>query len=400
MMDKIEEVLTRGVEKVYPSKEELEKVLSSGKKIRLYQGFDPTGTQLHIGHMAGLMKLRQFQKLGHHVIFLIGDGTGQAGDPSGRTAPRENFYSNEELRTNAKDYVLQASKIVDFEGDNPAEILYNSDWLNKLNLVDILNIAGHFSLQQLEERDLFAERKKKGETINMREFFYPFLQGYDSVAMNVDLEIGGSDQMFNMMCGRQLVKEVQGREKFVLTTPLLSDSQGNKIGKSEGNVIALTALANDFYGMIMSAGDDLIIKLFTCLTAVPLEEIEEMEKQIKSGENPMIFKKKLAFTLTEMLNDKNSAQEAQEEFEKIFQKREAPEDNILNFETTKTKMNIIDLLTESNLAPSRSEAKRLIEQKAVDIDNKVVDNVREEIRLQNGMIVKVGKRKFSKIMLK
>src|SRR3990170_3778877 len=160
-MDQIDELLTRGVEKIYPAKEDLEKVLRSGKKLRLYQGFDPSGIELHIGHLVGLLKLRQFQRLGHHVIFLIGDGTGQAGDPSGKTRTREKFLSNEELRNNAKDFVMQAAKIIDFEGENKAEILYNGDRLNKLNLKDLLEIAGHFTLQQLEERDLYEERKKK-----------------------------------------------------------------------------------------------------------------------------------------------------------------------------------------------------------------------------------------------
>src|SRR3989338_11380002 len=187
----IKETLSRAVDNIYPSRAELEKVLRSGQKIRLFQGFDPSGIQLHIGHLVGLLKLSQFQKLGHHVIFLIGDGTGQAGDPSGKLRTRDKFLSLQELRENARDYILQAAKVINFEGENKAEILYNGDWLNKLTLIDILEIAGHFTLQQLEERDLYADRKRRGEDINMREFMYPLLQGYDSVAMKVDLEIGG-----------------------------------------------------------------------------------------------------------------------------------------------------------------------------------------------------------------
>ncbi|MCL5675771.1 MAG: tyrosine--tRNA ligase [Patescibacteria group bacterium] len=319
-MDKIDELLTRGVANIYPSKEALERVLRSGKKLRLYQGFDPSGIQLHIGHMTGLKKLRQWQELGHEVIFLIGDGTGQAGDPSGKKRAREKYLSNKELRENARDYVLQAGKIVDFKGKNPAKILYNGDWLNKLTLVDILDIASHFSLQQMEERDMFVERKKRGEPINLREFLYPLLQGYDSVAMQVDLELGGEDQTFNMLCGRSLVKDYLHKEKFVITTPLLTDSSGNKIGKTEGNVIALTAPPNDFYGMIMSLGDDVIVKCFEYLTDLPMEEIKKIEKKIASGENPMTFKKKLAFTLTAMLNSDDATINAQEEFEEWYKK--------------------------------------------------------------------------------
>src|SRR3989338_10290047 len=198
-MDAIDNLLSRGVDTIYPNREALETVLRSGKKLRLYQGFDPTGTQLHIGHAVGFRKLRQWQDLGHHVIFLIGDGTGQAGDPSGKTKARDKFLTRDELRANALDYVKQAGKIVRFEGKNPVEILFNGDWLNKLTLVEILNIMDHVSFQQIFERDLFQERLKLGEEIKYREFFYPLLQGYDSVAMEVDLELGGSDQTFNML---------------------------------------------------------------------------------------------------------------------------------------------------------------------------------------------------------
>lgn len=392
-MDKIDELLTRGVDKIYPSRDALEKVLRSGKKLRLYQGFDPTGTLLHIGHMTGLRKLRQWQDLGHHVIFLIGDGTGQAGDPSGKTRSRETYLTNRELRENAKDYVLQAKKVVRFDGENPVEILYNGDWLNKLGLVDILNIAGRFSLQQMEERDMFVERKKKGEPINLREFLYPLLQGYDSVAMKVDLELGGSDQTFNMLCGRTLVKAYLNKEKFVMTTPLLTDNQGKKIGKTEGNVIALNSPPNQFYGMIMSLSDDVIVKSFEYLTEEPMEEIKNMAMKIKSGENPMIYKKKLAFTLTAMLNSKKEAEEAENYFQSAFQERKTPGE-IPSYPFGKDQ-NIVDILVNSKLTQSRGEAKRLIEGKAVELDGKIIDNPQSMVIPGT---LKVGKRRFLKIV--
>ena len=393
-MDKIDELLTRRVEKIYPNREALEKTLRSGKKLRLYQGFDPTGTQLHIGHMTGLMKLRQFQNLGHHIIFLIGDGTGQAGDPSGKDKAREKFLTRDQLRANAKDYVMQASKIVRFDGKNPAEILYNSDWLNKLTLVDILNIAQHFSLQQLEERDLFDKRKKRGESINMREFLYPLLQGYDSVAMNVDLELGGSDQMFNMLCGRTLVKAMLGKEKFVMTTPLLTDSQGNKIGKTEGNVIALTTPPNDFYGMIMSLSDDVIVKSFELLTEIPMDEV----RKIKAMVSPMVLKKRLAFELTKMLNNKTLAIKAQKEFERVFQKRKLPSE-IPTVKLKAGKWNIIDLLVATKLCSSRSEAKRLIKQGGIEIDKIKVQSSKFKVEIKDEMIIRAGKRKFVRLRI-
>lgn len=399
-IDRIEEVLMRGVEKIYPSKDLFEKVLRGGKKLRLYQGFDPTGTQLHIGHMTGLMKLRQFQALGHRVIFVIGDGTGQAGDPSGKKSAREKFFTNKELRANAKDYVMQASKIVSFEGENPAKIKYNSKWLNKLKLVDILDIAENFSLQQLEERDLFVERKKRGESINMREFLYPLLQGYDSVHMKVDLEIGGSDQMFNMLCGRTLVKNILGKEKFVLTTPLLTDSHGNKIGKSENNVIALTAKPNELYGMIMNLDDGVIIKCLELLTEVPLNEIKNISKKISSGENPMVYKRKLAFEMVSMLNSEAEAHNAEAEFNRVFVNRQIPFD-IPEYKANKPVCeSLAALLIDVKFAPSNSEARRLISQGGVKIDGVKITEDREKLCLHDGMVVQVGKRRFVKIKIR
>lgn len=397
-MDAIDELLTRGVDNIYPTREVLEKVLRSGKKLKLYQGFDPTGIQLHIGHMTGLMKLRQFQKLGHHVIFLIGDGTGQAGDPSGKARSRKKYLSLKDLKENAKDYVMQASKIIDFSGANKAEILYNSDWLNKLDLPGLLDLAGHFSLQYLKERDLYYDREKKGLEINFREFLYPLLQGYDSVAMNVDLELGGSDQMFNMLAGRKLVREYLNKEKYVMTTPLLTDSQGKKIGKTEGNVIALTAEPGDFYGMIMNLPDEIIVKCFEYITDLPMDEVSAIYKKIKSGENPMLYKKKLAYTLTALLNDENAARTAEETFEKVVQKGDNPQLIPEVAVTTKT-FDIIDFLVVNGLVKSRSEAKRLVEQGGVQAGNRRVNDYSIPIPVINGMVIKAGKRKFIKILI-
>lgn len=397
-MDKIDELLTRGVDNIYPSKEALEKVVRRGKKLRLYQGFDPSGIQLHIGHMTGLMKLRQFQELGHNVIFLIGDGTGQAGDPSGKSRTREKFLTNEELRKNAKDYVLQAGKIVRFKGVNAAEILYNGDWLNKLNLIDILEISGHFSLQYLEERDLYEQRKKEGSEINFREFMYPLLQGYDSVAMKVDLELGGSDQMFNMLAGRKLVREMQGREKFVMTTPLLTDASGKKIGKTEGNVIALTSKPSDLYGMIMSLPDDVIGKAFEYITDLTMEEVIRINNDIKSGKNPMQSKKLLAYTLTKMLNDEDEAKKAQEYFETTFQKKELTgEIQSIKFKIGET-ITVRNLLTQTNLAASGLDAKRLVSSGSVDINGVRITDPHETITPEIGTIVKVGKHRIIKLI--
>lgn len=389
-MDPITHLLTRGVDTIYPNLEALEQVLRSGKKLRLYQGFDPTGTQLHIGHAVGFRKLRQWQDLGHHVIFLVGDGTGLAGDPSGKMKARGRFMSRQELRDNAKSYLMQASKIVRFDGDNPIEILYNGDWLTELKLEDMLGIAQHFTVQQMIERDMYQERIKAGDPINLREFLYPLLQGYDSVAMNVDLEQGGVDQTFNMLAGRTLVKAMQGREKFVMTVPLLADAKGVKIGKTEGNVIGLTDAPNDFFGKIMALGDDAIIPSFTLLTNVPIEEIESMSKELR----PIDFKKKLAFELTKQFNTEETARNAQTEFETRFQKHdlEASELPTLSLHTVKTNPTIIDIVVGGGMVASRSEAKRLVEQKAIKINNEIVTSFNKPMTLISGATIAVGRK--------
>lgn len=393
-MDEIDHLLKRGVDTIYPSREALEKVLRSGKKLRLYQGFDPTGSQLHIGHAVAIRKLRQWQNLGHHVIFLIGDGTGQAGDPSGKTKSREKFMTREELRANAKDYVKQASKIVRFDGDNPIEILYNGDWLNKLTLVDILDIASHFSWQQLAERDLYQERIKRGETLNFREALYPLLQGYDSVAMNVDLELGGTDQTFNMLAGRQLVQQMLHKEKFVMTVPLLTDARGVKIGKTEGNVIGITDEPTDFYGKIMALGDDAIIPCFTLLTDISDGDISDTQTKMKAGDNPMTFKKQLAFELTKQFNSESDAQKAQSEFETRFQKGQVAQSDLpkVSLNTLKTGSSIADTLVAFGLASSKSEAKRLVEQKAVKINGVLVIPSKNPAVLSPRDTIEVGRK--------
>ncbi|OGJ04149.1 tyrosine--tRNA ligase [Candidatus Nomurabacteria bacterium RIFCSPLOWO2_12_FULL_41_10] len=390
--DKIDELLTRGVDKIYPSPEALEQVLRSGKKIKLYQGFDPTGNKLHIGHMVGLRKHRQWQDLGHEVIFLIGDGTGEAGDPTGKKKTREKFFTSRELRANAKYYLIQASKVVRFDGPNPIKILYNGDWLNKLTKTDILNIAQNFSVQQMIERDMYQERLKAGEEINLREFLYPLLQAYDSVAMDVDLELGGSDQTFNMLAGRTLMKKMKGKEKFVMTTPLLSDSKGVKIGKSEGNVIGLTDEPNDLFGKIMSLGDDAIIPMFTLLTDVLMEEINSFD--IKK--NPMDLKKKIAHILVSSLYSEKEAQEAEENFIKTFQKREIPE------EMEEIKYNKGELLSEvlvkNKVLSSKSQWRRLVLENAVH-DLEKNENITDvNLKVSENLTLKIGKKIFVKII--
>ncbi|OGI85832.1 tyrosine--tRNA ligase [Candidatus Nomurabacteria bacterium RIFCSPLOWO2_01_FULL_39_17] len=385
---KIDELLTRGVDKIYPSKESLKQILLSGKKLKLYQGFDPTSNKLHIGHMVGLRKHRQWQDLGHEVIFLIGDGTGEAGDPTGKKKTREKFFTSEELRANAKDYLTQAKKIVHFHGNNPIKVMYNGDWLNKLTKTEILNIAQHFSVQQLIERDMFQERLKEGVSINLREFLYPLLQAYDSVAMDVNLELGGSDQTFNMLAGRALMKAMKGKEKFVMTTPLLSDSKGIKIGKSEDNVIGLTDEPNDLFGKIMALGDDAIIPMFTLLTDVPDEEIRNFNLK----KNAMNLKKRIAFILVTTLHGEKEAKEAEKSFTNTFQKGEIPQD----IKEIILKGRPIDIIIASGVVKTTSAARRLLGDGAVTdlINNKKIILKDEFV---SGHVYKIGKHGFIRI---
>lgn len=394
-MDKIEEVLTRGVEKIYPSKEALEKVLRSGKKIRLYQGFDPSMPNLHLGNIVGVLKLKQFQDLGHEVIFLVGDFTGMVGDPTDKKSSRPQLTRKQVLE-NCKNWKEQAGKILEFSGKNPAKFLYNSQWLSKLSFNELLNLAHHLTYQQTIKRDMFRERLKQGRDLYLHEFLYPLMQGYDSVHMDVDLEIGGSDQMFNMLVGRDLMKKLKNKEKFVLTTKLLIDSNGEKVGKTTGNALFLNTSSIDIYSGVMSFPDEVVILSFELLTLVPLQTIKSLEEDL----SPIDLKKRLAFEIIKMYHSEKEAEEAQKNFEKVFQKRGIPEKNISVCQIKSVdKDNIIKILTKNSLVSSNSEAKRLITQGGVDVDGVTIKET-SEVKIKDGSIIKAGKRKFLKIKIK
>ncbi|HBB54387.1 TPA: tyrosine--tRNA ligase [Candidatus Nomurabacteria bacterium] len=383
--DKIDELLNRGVDKVYPSKEALEKILRSGKKLKLYQGFDPTGAKLHIGHMVGLRKLAEWQALGHHVIFLIGDATGMIGDPSGKTEARK-MLTREVVLKNAENYKIQAGRILRFKGENPAEIKYNSEWLDSLSGLEFLQIAGHLSFQQVIKRDLFQERTKQGQDVFMNEFLYPVMQAYDSVAMDVDLEIGGSDQMFNMLMGRKLMRHMLGKEKFVMTLQLLTDSQGKKIGKTEGNAIALDDRPENLFGKIMAFPDEVLTRCFECLTNMPIDEIKKKDA--------MTNKKRLAFEIVKDLNNESAARQAQENWENTFQKRQIPGET----EEIKGTGGLGATLVSEKIVASMSEWRRLVEEGAV---KKLTEKGEEriinfKIEASSG-VYKIGKHRFIKI---
>jgi tyrosyl-tRNA synthetase len=396
-MDKITELITKGVDKIYPSSDIFEKVLRSGQKIRLYQGFDPSMPDLHLGNMVGLLKLKQFQDLGHEVIFLVGDFTGMIGDPTDKTAARVKL-SREQVLENSKSWHAQAGKILDFRGSNPAKIMYNSTWGDKVTFKDLIEITSNFTVQQMLERDFFQKRLKEEKPIYLHEFLYPIAQAIDCVEMDVDLEIGGSDQTFNMLCGRTLMKDLKNKEKYVLTTKLLVDASGQKVGKTTGNAFFMNLTAPIMYGAVMSFPDEVILPSFELLTTKSMSEISALRRDLKTGKiSAMNLKKQLALEIVSLCHSPKDAEQAQTEFEQVFQHKSLPDDLPL-FRSDKKSYNLIDLMTVTKLVPSKSEAKRLIAQKAVEINGQVQTDINKTIELKSQTILKVGKHKFIKIV--
>lgn len=387
----IDAVLNRGVAEVLPDKKTLAKLMSQ-RPIKVYLGIDPTGAFLTLGHSVVLRKLQQFAALGHEVVLLIGNGTVRIGDPTGRDTTRP-VLTDEVIENNFKDWQSQASKVLDF---SKIKIVRNGDWLDQLTYADIVKLLAQTTVQQLIERDMFQKRLQEGLPIFGHEIIYPLLQGYDSVAMNVDLEIGGTDQTFNMMMGRQLQKVYNNHEKWVLSTPIINGTDGRKMSKSFGNYVALTDAPNDMYGKLMRVSDDMIIEYFTVLTDVEMGEIESMRKAMESGQNPMDFKKKLALTITEMYHDTNAAEAAQEHFQQVVQEGSAPSE-VPVIKVVSGTHTAATLASQARPDISKSEVNRLIMQGAVEIDNQRVTDPKQEVELKDEVLIKVGKRHYTKI---
>jgi tyrosyl-tRNA synthetase len=376
-MDKVDEVLTRGVENVLPDKSSLAKLMA-GKKIRVYCGFDPTGPKLHLGHTIPLRKLQEFSDLGHEVIVLFGTGTVLAGDPSQRKEARKTITS-EGIEENVKDWKRQASKVINFD---IVKIKQNGDWLLKLTIPEVINIASKISAIQLFKRDMFQKRIAADGTVWTHELLYPLLQGYDSVHLDVDLEIGGTDQTFNMLIGRELQKKMEGREKYVLTTPLILGTDGQIMSKSSGNCIWLDDSPEQIYGKIMSMADSQIEEYWTNLTELDQIDLNKLK--------PLDAKKKLAYEIVKMYHSQKDAETAQSKFESKFQKGNIPE----GFDV-KVKENISILDAVTTLVESKSQAKRLLEQGAIEIEGKVAKD--GTLKLEKGQVLKVGKKIFAKV---
>ncbi|MDD4900963.1 MAG: tyrosine--tRNA ligase [Patescibacteria group bacterium] len=396
--EKINEVLTRGVEKIYPSREELEKVLLSGKKLRIYNGIDPTG-KLHIGHSVVLKKLRQFQDLGHEVIVLIGDFTARIGDPTDKSATRKKL-TKAQVEKNAFDYKELIGKILDLKKAN-VKFLHNEEWTNKLKPEDMLELASNFTVSRLLERDMFQNRLKEGREIYLHEFLYPVFQAYDSVTMDVDMEIGGNDQTFNMLAGRTLMKKMKNKEKFVLTTKLLTDPSGKKMGKTEGNMINLDEVAKEMYGKIMSWPDELISVGFEICSNVPAVEVEKIKKELAENKiNPRDIKMRLAYEITRIYHGEKKAALAQEYFIKTVQKKEVPEE-IRVEEVAQDKMTILQLVIATRLSLSNGLARRLIWGGGIKYDGEVIRDINTGVTItKEGKILQKGKREFVKVVKK
>lgn len=390
MSDKIDELLTRGVANIIPNKDSLLKVLESDKKLNIYLGIDPTATKIHLGHAVTLRKLQQFAELGHNVTFLIGDFTALIGDTSDKDTERP-VLTSEQIKENFQTYKKQAEKIVDF---SKVTVKHNSEWLSKLGFEEILNLVRKFSLNDFISRELIKKRHSTGGHIRLDEVLYPVMQGYDSYHLDTDIQIGGTDQTFNMQAGRTLQKDLRNKESFVLATEFLTGTDGRKMSKSWGNAIWLDDTPTEMYGKIMSIKDDLIIEYFTLATNVTLDEIEKVKQELESGANPIEIKKRLAFEIVKELNSEDEAQNAQEMFEHTVQKGELPEEITevkFLFETP-----LLEIALKERLVESASEWKRLIEQGGVKYDNEKVANP-NSTATESSAVLQVGKRKFIKI---
>jgi tyrosyl-tRNA synthetase len=390
------ELISRGTEEVL-IEEELKKKLDSGKRLNIKAGFDPTAPDLHLGHTVLINKLRQFQTLGHQIIFLIGDFTGMIGDPSGKSATRPPL-STEEVKENAKTYQEQIFKILD---PDLTKVVFNSSWMNKMNAADLIRLASHHTVARMLERDDFDKRYKSNQSISIHEFLYPLIQGYDSIALDADVELGGTDQKFNLLVGRQL-QQVHGKTpQVVITMPILEGLDGSqKMSKSLGNYIGIDEPAKEMFGKIMSISDTLMWRYFELLSFKDLGEIEQYKKQVETGTNPRDIKFDLAEEIITRFHNSKSAQDAKNDFVKCFSNNAIP-DVIDEIEIKVSDKGVVfaNLLKEIKLVSSTSDAHRMIKQAAVKIDGERVDDGKQILQEGFSAVIQVGKRKFARVKL-
>ncbi|MBT3363438.1 MAG: tyrosine--tRNA ligase [Chloroflexi bacterium] len=396
----LKKILKRGVSEII-QEEEFIKLLKSGKPIRLKQGFDPSRPDIHLGHVVGLKKLRQLQDLGHKVILIVGDWTAQIGDPSGASITRP-MLTAEEVKSNAQSYMTQFFKVVDPE---KTEVKWQSEWFGKFTLADVLKLTSKFTVAQFLARDDFRKRFEEQRPIAITELLYPLLQAYDSIEIRSDVEFGGTDQMFNCLVGRELQQMEGQRPQQVFLMPILVGTDGKqKMSKSLDNYIGVEEPPNDMYGKVMSMPDEVIITYFELITDVDDDEIEEFKKQLTDGSvHPMDLKKRLAFEIVMQFHDEKAACDADAHFSKVVQQKELPDEiqeAKVSFKALATdkegEIRLPELLLATGLVDSKGEARRMLAQGAVQIDgNKATD---ASAKIENGSIVKVGKRRIRKII--
>ncbi|MBI5022624.1 MAG: tyrosine--tRNA ligase [Candidatus Magasanikbacteria bacterium] len=386
--NKVEELLTRGVDEVI-DKSHLRKKLLSGKKLRVKLGIDPTSPNIHIGRSIPLLKLRDFQKLGHQLVFIIGDFTGVVGDTSDKDSERP-MLSKEKVKENMKDYIKQAAKIIDMD---KCETRYNSEWLAKLGYWEISNQADSFSLAEFIARENIRRRLNASTRVSLRELLYPLMQGYDSVAVKAEVEIGGTDQRFNLLAGRTLQTMYKQEAQDIIMGPLLEGTDGRKMSSSWGNTIDLSADANDMFGKIMSISDDLIIKYLTLATRVSMEAVKKGEKELASGNNPRDLKITLACEIVKMYHSEKAAKNAREYFVNTFSKRETPLDIP---EIKPSSYDIVTVLVESKICSSKGDARRVIQQGGVKVNGKKISSF--AFKVKKGDTAQKGSRWFAKIL--
>lgn len=391
MNEKISEILSRGVANIIPDRKQLEELLTSGQKLNIYMGIDPTATRIHIGHAVMLRKLNELAKLGHSVTFVVGDFTALIGDTSDKESERPSI-SKEEIIENFKNYKELASKVVDF---SRVSIRHNSEWLSKLTFEEVVKLCQHFSAGDFYSRELIKKRLEAGKHVGLHEVLYPVMQGYDSYMLNTDIQLGGTDQTFNMQAGRSLVKDILNKESFVIAGEFLTGTDGRKMSKTWGNAIWLDDEPNDMYGKVMSLTDDLIYDYFMLGTSKPISELEQIKMRLDENQaNPMEIKKELAFEIVKDLWDENSAKTAEENFRNTVQDKVLPEDMpSIVFEDDLT---LIKAVSELSMVESSQELRRLVSQGGVTVNSERVDNI--AIPLSKGDIVKLGKRKYFEVI--
>lgn len=389
-------IITKSTEEIIPLDElkgKLAKSAKTGKPLRIKYGIDPTGHEIHIGHLVPIRKMRDFQDLGHTGVIIIGDFTAQIGDPTGRDESRPPL-THEQVKINSEKYMEQLFTILKPE---QTEIRYQSEWFGKMGMSEVLKLLGKFTLAQFMAHDTFRNRYEQGLSLGMHELMYPVLQGYDSVAIESDVELGATEQKFNILCGRDMQRYYGMEQQIAVLSPILLGTDGvNKMGKSLNNYIAVFDPPSEKYGKVMSIPDSLILNYYTYATSYDPDQLEDIKKELAEGKNPMILKKRLAWELVNLYHGESEAEKAQDGFEKLFSKKEIP-DEMPEYETQEASQKIVQLLVQSGLCTTNGEAKRLIQGGGVSIDGEKVLSFDTEVMVSDGAVLRAGKRKFIRI---